>query len=152
MEQVKPLLIQKRFAEKLLGKSGVLKTTHLRPKKPKVESRREKRLYYGAWFVFSGLDLFVLKFQSMFYGRYVAPSDYQARYLRQLETEGGVRLEDRTKEGLSARLPGPVDLMGGQQAVSQLQATRAFGQYLNEKKNYKKPNFIKHILKSQDKK
>jgi len=59
VEQVKPLLIQKRFAEKLLGKPGVLKTTHLRPKKPKVESRREKRLYYGAWFVFSGLDFFL---------------------------------------------------------------------------------------------
>ena len=52
---------------------------------------------------------------------------------------------------LTASLPGSVDMLGFQQPVSQLQATKAFAQYLNDQKNYKKPNFIKHIIKSNDK-
>ena len=54
--------------------------------------------------------------------------------------------------------------MGVQQPVSQLQATKAFGniqeyanntlsigQFLAERKNYKKPNFIRHILRIPEK-
>ena len=51
---------------------------------------------------------------------------------------------------LRAALPGAVDMMGFQQPVSQLQATKAFAAYLNEQKGYKKPVFIKHIIKSND--
>ena len=51
---------------------------------------------------------------------------------------------------LRAALPGAVDMMGFQQPVSQLQATKAFASYLNDKKGYKKPAFIKHIIKSND--
>ena len=51
---------------------------------------------------------------------------------------------------LRAALPGAVDMMGFQQPVSQLQATKAFASYLNDQKGYKKPAFIKHIIKSND--
>ena len=131
VDQVQPLLSQKKFVEKLLGIKGGLKRVHLEPKKPREESKRDRMLYYGAW--------------------YVEPKDWQKRFQRQVETIGGTKIEDKTKGKLKAALPGQVDMMGVQQPVSQLQATKAFGQYLNERKNYKKPNFIKHILKSNEK-
>ena len=131
VDQVQPLLSQKKFVEKLLGIKGGLKAAHLQPKKPRKESNRDRMMYYGAW--------------------YVEPKDWQKRFERQVETSGGTKIEDKTKGKLKAALPGQVDMMGVQQPVSQLQATKAFGQYLNEKQNYKKPNFIKHILKSNEK-
>ena len=68
-----------------------------------------------------------------------------------METTGGANIQDKTKLKLRASLPGSVDMMGFQQPVSQLQATKAFGQYLNEKKNYKKPEFINYILNYSEK-
>ena len=107
------------------------------------------RMYYGAW--------------------YVEPDTWQRRHGRQVETRGGAEREDNTKVRrerggvqasrdiillsqvrLRAALPGAVDMMGFQQPVSQLQATKAFAAYLNEQKGYKKPVFIKHIIKSND--
>ena len=41
-------------------------------------------------------------------------------------------------------------MMGSVQQVSQLHSTKAFGQYLADQPNYKKPAFIKYILKPQD--
>ena len=104
-------------------------------------------MYYGAW--------------------YVEPDTWQRRHGRQVETRGGAEREDNTKvrrkavselQGkylllqvqLRAALPGAVDMMGFQQPVSQLQATKAFAAYLHEQKGYKKPVFIKHIIKSND--
>ena len=126
VEQVKPLLNQKKFVEKLLGIKGGLKSRHLRPRVWRGESARDRRLYYGAW--------------------YVEPQGWERRYGRQVETCGGTNIQDRTKLKLKANLPGAVDMMGFQQPVSQLQATKAFGQYLNEQKNYRKPPFINYIL------
>ena len=131
VEQVKPMLNEAKFVEKLLGVKGGLKSKHLRPKEPRDESCRDRRLYYGAW--------------------YVEPRDWQTRYGRQVETTGGANIQDKTKLKLRASLPGSVDMMGFQQPVSQLQATKAFGQYLNEKKNYKKPEFINYILNYSEK-
>ena len=131
VEQAKPLLNQKKFVEKLLGIKGGLKSRHLEKKISLGESGRDRRLYYGAW--------------------YVEPEDWERRYTRQVETSGGTNCRDKTKLKLKANLPGAVDMMGFQQPVSQLQATKAFGQYLNEKKNYKKPVFINHILNYSEK-
>ena len=131
VEQLKPLLNEKKFVEKLLGIKGGLKSKHLEPRRARAESARDRRLYYGAW--------------------YVEPSHWHHRYGRQVETRGGTNIQDKTKLKLRANLPGSVDMMGFQQPVSQLQATKAFGQYLNEKKNYKKPAFINYILKYSEK-
>lgn len=131
VEKAKPLLNQKRFVEKLLGIKGGLKSKHLEPKTPRAESCRDRRFYYGAW--------------------YVEPEQWEGRYGRQVQTSGGGNIEDKTKLKLKANLPGAVDMMGFQQPVSQLQATKAFGQYLNEKKNYKKPVFINYILNYSEK-
>ena len=133
-DTAKPMLGDKKFAERLLGVKGGLVSRHLaRPRHvaPRPQSERERRLYYGAW--------------------YVEPGAWQRRHGRQLETRGGAELRDKTKARLGARLPGPVDMMGFQQPVAQLQATKAFAQYLNEQKGYKKPNFIKHIIKCNEK-
>jgi len=43
-----------------------------------------------------------------------------------------------------------VDMMGIVQPVCQLHSTKAFGQFLADQPNYKKPAFIKHILRSND--
>ena len=59
-------------------------------------------------------------------------------------------MEDKSKVKLKAALPGKVDMMGFQQPVSQLQATKAFAQYLNDQKNYKKPAFVQHIIKHNE--
>ena len=131
IDQAQPLLSQTKFVEKLLGIKGGIKRNHIKPKKPHKESNRDRMMYYGAW--------------------YVEPKEWQKRFERQVETCGGTKIEDKTKGKLKAALPGQVDMMGVQQPVSQLQATKAFGQYLNERENYKKPNFIKHILKSNEK-
>ena len=40
--------------------------------------------------------------------------------------------------------------MGIMQPVCQLLSTKAFGQFLADLPNYKKPVFIKHILRSND--
>ena len=84
-------------------------------------------LYYGAW--------------------YLDPKDWQKR---QIEMQGGTQIEDKTKGKLQASLPGQVDLMGCQQPISQLHSTKAFGMYLSQKKNYKKPKFIKYIMNSSE--
>ena len=62
---------------------------------------------------------------------------------RQIETQGGAQIEDKTKGKLQASLP-------GQQPISQLHSTKAFGAYLSQKKNYKKPKFIKYIMNSSE--
>ena len=80
-------------------------------------------LYYGAW--------------------YLDPKDWQKR-------QGGTQIEDKTKGKLQASLPGQVDLMGCQQPISQLHSTKAFGVYLSQKKNHKKPKFIKYIMNSSE--
>ena len=131
VEQNKPMLSNQKFVEKLLGVKGGLKPKHLEKKTAKCESQRDRRLYYGAW--------------------YVEPDSWHQRHGRQIETCGGTKVEDKTKTRLKAALPGKVDMMGFQQPVSQLQATKAFAQYLNEQKNYKKPDFIKHIIKYNEK-
>ena len=131
VEQAKPMLNEAKFVEKLLGIKGGLKGKHLQPKVVRDESCRDRRLYYGAW--------------------YVEPQHWQTRYGRQVETCGGANIQDKTKLKLRASLPGSVDMMGFQQPVSQLQATKAFGQFLNEKKNYKKPEFINYILNYSEK-
>ena len=115
-----------RFVEKLLGTSGASKQTN----KHKEVSKHEKMLYYGAW--------------------YLDPKDWEKRYHRQIETQGGTNIEDKTKGKLQACLPGQVDLMGIQQPISQLHSTKAFGAYLSQKKNYKKPKFIKNIMTSSE--
>ena len=87
-------------------------------------------LYYGSW--------------------YLEPKEAEKRYHRQIETQGGTNIEDKTKGKLQASLPGQVDLMGIQQPISQLHSTKAFGAYLSQKKNYKKPKFIKNIMTSTE--
>ena len=115
-----------KFAEKLMGTSAASKKTS----KEKEVSKYEKMLYYGAW--------------------YLDPNDWEKRYHRQIETQGGTNIEDKTKGKLQACLPGQVDLMGIQQPISQLHSTKAFGAYLSQKKNYKKPKFIKNIMTSNE--
>ena len=115
-----------KFAEKVLGSSGQPKQIG----KSKEVSKYEKMLYYGAW--------------------YLDPKEWESRYHRQIETQGGTNIEDKTKGKLQACLPGQVDLMGIQQPISQLHSTKAFGAYLNQKKNYKKPKFIKYIMASNE--
>ena len=41
-------------------------------------------------------------------------------------------------------------MMGIMQPVCQLPSTKAFGQFLADLPTYKKPVFIKHILRSND--
>ena len=45
----------------------------------------------------------------------------QDRYERQVTTHGGTVLVDKTRAKLKAELPGAVEMMGNQQAVSELQ-------------------------------
>ena len=77
VEKVQPMLTNKKFAEKLLGVKDGLKSKHLREKEVRGESSRDRMMYYGAW--------------------YVAPTEWQKRFERQLETCGGTKIEDKTK-------------------------------------------------------
>ena len=68
------------------------------------ESCLERRRYYGAW--------------------YLRPPVWSSRYSRLLTTRGGHILLDQSGVRLGACLPGQVDMMGGQQPVSQLHSTK----------------------------
>ena len=70
----------------------------------KAESCLERRQYYGTW--------------------YVRPRDWRARYTRLLTTRAGQVALHHTGVRLGACLPGQVDMMGGQQPVSQLHSTK----------------------------
>ena len=68
------------------------------------ESCLERRRYYGAW--------------------YLRPPVWSSRYSRLLTTRGGHIVLDQSGVRLGACLPGQVDMMGGQQPVSQLHSTK----------------------------
>ena len=51
VEQPKPMLTNKKFVEKLLGIKGGLKAKHLEIKTKRPENKRDRRLYYGAWYI-----------------------------------------------------------------------------------------------------
>ena len=74
----------------------------------KGESCVERRHYYGTW--------------------YVRPADWSSRYSRLINTRGGRILIDQSGVKLGACLPGQVDMMGGQQPVSQLHSTKVMTQ------------------------
>merc|ERR1712107_473163 len=75
--------------------------TNERKKQKHEISARDRRMYYGAWFL--------------------PPHKWQERYKRQIETCGGTKITDKSKVGLKAKLPGSVDMMGTNQPVKQLQ-------------------------------
>ncbi|XP_023323755.1 uncharacterized protein LOC111697851 isoform X2 [Eurytemora carolleeae] len=131
-ETVLPLINQKRFAEKILGrKTGSLSSRKAetgggaRKLKRRKESKRSRRLQYGIW--------------------YLHPQKWQERHVRLIATRGGLNIQDKSKIGLRACLPGPVDMLGGTQPVHQLQATVAFGEFLGLR-GIRKPRFVQHIL------
>ena len=68
------------------------------------ESCLERRQYYGTW--------------------YIRPAAWSSRYSRLLHTRGGTVVLQQTGVRLGACLPGQVDMMGGQQPVSQLHSTK----------------------------
>ena len=70
----------------------------------KAESCLERRQYYGTW--------------------YIRPTDWSSRYSRLVNTRAGNISLDQTGVRLGACLPGQVDMMGGQQPVSQLHSTK----------------------------
>ena len=70
----------------------------------KAESCLERRQYYGTW--------------------YIRPTDWRSRYSRLVNSRAGNVSIDQTGVRLGACLPGQVDMMGGQQPVSQLHSTK----------------------------
>jgi len=96
----------------------------------RVAARRERRLQYGAWFL--------------------QPGEWGERHRCRLQAQDSAQAEEAARGKLEAKLPGQVDMMGIMQPVCQLHSTKAFGQFLADLPNYKKPVFIKHILRSND--
>ena len=71
------------------------------------ESSHQRRKMYGSW--------------------YLRPEDWRSRYGRLSTAKAGTLIMDQTGARLGACLPGQVDMMGGQQPVSQLHSTKVRG-------------------------